>query len=58
MVVFVANPTADPIDAEVDLHVKLTSVRELWADRRVGAGGSVIRDALPPYTINIYESAL
>jgi beta-galactosidase len=58
MIVFVANPTAERIDAEVDVHVRLASVRELWADRNVAASGSVIRDTFPPYTINIYECAL
>lgn len=54
LVVYVANPTADPIAAEVSLNVPVTFVRELWEDRPVGAAGT-LREQLPPYTIRIYE---
>lgn len=56
LVVFAANPTAEPIEAEVDLNVELKSVMDIWEGRTVTAddGGS-FGDELPPYTINIYE---
>jgi beta-galactosidase len=58
LIVFVANPTADPIQATVDLHSQLRSVRELWDDRDVCVSGSTVTDALPAYSIKIYECAL
>ncbi len=58
MVVFVANPTADSIQAEVDLHRRLKSARELWEDRVVDTSGTTVFDALPPYSIKIYECTL
>jgi len=57
MIVFVANPTPEPIQATVDLHRDLGAVRELWDDRDVEARGSTLRDALPAYTIRIYDCA-
>lgn len=57
MIVFVANPTADPIRATVDLHRDLASVRELWDDRDVDFDGSSLSDALPAYSIKIYDCA-
>jgi Glycosyl hydrolases family 35 len=58
MVVFVANPTAETIRATVDLHRDLGAVRELWDDRDVDVQGSSLHDALPAYSIKIYECAL
>ena len=55
LVVFVANPTAESIDAEVALDVELRSIKDLWEDRSVAAAGRSVRDKLPPYTIKIYE---
>ncbi len=55
LVVFVANPTAEPINAEVGLNVDLTAVQEIWENRTIQAQGRTLKDALPPYTIRIYE---
>jgi len=55
LIVFVANPTAEAIDTEIDLHRDIRSVRELWEDRPVAVQGGKLREAFPPYTINIYE---
>jgi beta-galactosidase len=55
LIVFVANPTAEAIDAEIDMHLEIRSVRELWEDRPVEVHGGKLREAFPPYTINIYE---
>jgi beta-galactosidase len=58
LVVFVANPTAEAIEAEVDLNVNLKSIQEIWEGRLVQAKGRTLSDALPPYTIKIYECTL
>ncbi|MGH8248987.1 MAG: beta-galactosidase, partial [Gammaproteobacteria bacterium] len=58
LVVFVANPTAEPINAEVGLSVDLKSAQEIWENRAVQAKGRTLKDALPPYTIKIYECTL
>jgi beta-galactosidase len=55
--VYVANPTAETIRAEVELTPAVTFVRELWEDRVVGAGGT-LREELAPYTVRIYECRL
>lgn len=53
-VVYVANPTAEAISAEVSLSPGVTFVRELWDGRDVGMRGT-LEEELPPYTIRIYE---
>jgi beta-galactosidase len=58
LVVFVANPTAEQINAEVSLNEDLKSVREVWEDREVQAAGGAIRETLPAYSIKIYECTL
>lgn len=55
MVVFVANPTGESINAEVELNVDLNSVREIWEDREIEAHGRSLSEVLPAYTIRIYE---
>jgi beta-galactosidase len=56
-IVYVANPSAETIDAEVSLTPGVTFVRELWEDRAVGAT-TTLREELAPYTITIYEGRL
>jgi glycosyl hydrolase family 35 len=58
LVVFVANPTAESIKAEVGLSVNLKAVQDIWEDRAVQAHGRMLNDELPPYTIKIYECTL
>lgn len=53
--VFVANPTAEPIDTEVSLGVDLKDVREVWDARDVEFAGAVIAEPMPPYSIHIYR---
>ena len=55
LVVYVANPTADTIEAEVEQHVPLATVEEIWEGRPVETDGRTISETLPPYTIRIYE---
>ena len=57
-VVFVANPTAAPIDAVVSLAVPLSAVRELWDDREVSTDGNVIAESMAPYSIHVYRCAV
>jgi len=53
--VFVANPTAEPVDAEVSLGVDLKEVHEIWDDRDVKLSGPVIAERVPPYSIHVYR---
>lgn len=55
-VVYVANPTGEAIDAEVDPGIPLGTMREIWGDRPVQADDGRIRERLEAYTINVYES--
>lgn len=52
---WVANPTAEPLAAEVTLGVPLGSVREIWDGRDVSTDGKSIAEVLPPYTIRVYR---
>jgi beta-galactosidase len=56
-IVFVANPTAEAIDAEIGLDGGVPSAHELWDDRPVTPSGGVLRDRMEPYTIKIYACA-
>lgn len=58
LVLFVANPTAEPIEAEVGLSVNLAAAREIWDDRPATVSGPMLRDTLPAYTIRIYACEL
>ena len=58
LVVFVANPTAEAIDADVRLDSPIVSAREVWEDRRVDTPDGTLREAMPAYTIKIFECAL
>ncbi|HEY9663022.1 MAG TPA: hypothetical protein V6C65_31645, partial [Allocoleopsis sp.] len=58
LVVFVANPTGEPINAEIGLDVDLKSVREIWEEREIQTDGKTWSEALPAYTIRMYECTL
>lgn len=58
LVVFVANPTAEAIDAEVRLDRPIASAREVWEDRPVATPDGAIHEPMPAYTIKILECAL
>ncbi|WP_024285606.1 alpha-amylase family protein [Cellulomonas sp. KRMCY2] len=53
--VFVANPTAVPIAAVVEVGGRLGAVRELWDGRDVTTDGTAIAETLAPYSIHIYR---
>lgn len=55
-VVYVANPTAEAIDAEIELSVPLGTVREIWDGRTIEVTGNRLRERLPAYTIRVFES--
>jgi len=53
--VFVANPTSEPIAAVVEVGGRLGAVRELWDGRDVTTDGTAIAETLAPYSIHIYR---
>jgi beta-galactosidase len=55
VIVFIANPTADPIQAEVSLDFNVKSAREIWEDRGIQAGGTTLKESMQPYSIKILE---
>jgi beta-galactosidase len=57
-IVFVANSSAEPIDAQVRLGVGLTAVRELWDGRDVAVPGNVIAEPMAAYSIHIYRCSV
>lgn len=57
-VVFVANPTAEPIDASVSFGAELMSVEEIWDGREVTAAGRTITAQMAPYSIHVYRCTL
>ena len=58
LIVFLANPTAEAINAKLSLDAGMKGAKEIWGNRDVAVKGGVLSDALPPYTINIYECTL
>jgi beta-galactosidase len=55
LLAFVANPTAEPIDAEVSLGAGLKEVQEVWDGRDVTTSGSTIAEPMTPYSIHVYR---
>ena len=58
LVVFVANPTPDAIDATVRVAAPVRAARELWDDRPVELVGGALHQAMAPYTIAIFDCQL
>jgi beta-galactosidase len=56
IVFYVANPTADTIDADIELSIPLGTVREIWEGRAVETASNRLRERLPAYTIRVFES--
>jgi beta-galactosidase len=54
-IVFVCNPTAEPIDTKVSLAAPVASATELWTGEAATLSGGAITAAMPAYTINIYD---
>jgi beta-galactosidase len=57
-VVFLANPTAEPITAEIEIGARLDFVRELWDGRDVAVDGKTVAETLPAYSIRVYRCAV
>lgn len=57
-VVFVANPTADPIDASVSIGADIDAVTEIWDGRDVSVDGRTISAHMAPYSIHIYRCTI
>lgn len=53
--VFVANPSAEPIDAEVSVGVELKDVQEVWDGRDVTTSGATLAEHMAPYSIHVYR---
>jgi beta-galactosidase len=58
LVVFVANPTADAIDATVWLGSPVRSARDLWEDRPAEVVDGALHQRMAPYTIAILDCQL
>ncbi|MEH1512832.1 beta-galactosidase [Cutibacterium avidum] len=57
-VVFVANPTAEQIDATIELPFSVNSATELWCNTEAQLDGNILTVPMPPYSINIYDCSL
>ncbi len=55
IIVFVANPTAEPSSAKMKLNIPIKSMNDLWEQKPVEVEDGAWMDTLPPYTIKIYE---
>jgi beta-galactosidase len=58
LLVYVANPTAEAIEAKVGVNTSLKSVAEIWSERSVPVKGQTWSDTLAAYTINMYKCEL
>jgi beta-galactosidase len=54
-VIFVANPTAQPIAAEVTIGHRIGAVHELWDQRDLSTDGKTIADIVPAFSIHVYR---
>ena len=54
-VVFLCNPTADPIQAKVAIGGTLASASNLWGNRAIQLQDGALAVELPPYTIEICD---
>ncbi|HIW29883.1 MAG TPA: beta-galactosidase [Candidatus Luteococcus avicola] len=57
-VVFVANPTAEQIDARVELPFEVQQAAELWSGDSATVQGAHLTASMPPYSINVYDCSL
>ena len=53
VIVFVANPSADSIDAQVGLSMDLQSVKEIWEERPISLNQRMWSDSASVYDQNI-----
>lgn len=58
LIVFVANPTADTIEAKVGLNAAIKSVKDIGDGQEKPVSGQAWSETFPPYTIKIYECGL
>ena len=49
---------ADPADVYNLIRRYPHRVKDLWGDRKVALKAGVLSEAMPPYTINIYECTI
>ena len=57
-VVFVANPTAEAIEARVELPFEADKAIELWSGQPGTVQGSQLLASMPAYSINVYDCSL
>jgi beta-galactosidase len=57
VLIFVANPSSETIEAEVKSDMAMDFVEEIWENRRLEIKNKKLVDKLPPYTIMMYEGA-
>jgi len=57
-VVFIANPTAEAIEARVELPFEVEKATELWSCQPGTAQGSQLLASMPAYSINVYDCSL
>ncbi len=54
-VLFVANPTSEEINAEVELQVSAKSLKDVWNDKETKIENGVLKEKLSPYEIKIFN---
>ena len=57
-VVFVANPTAEAIEARVELPFEVEKATELWSGQPGTVQGCQLSASMPAYSINVYDCSL
>ena len=58
LLVYVANPTNEPIEATVGIGQAVKSVTEIWSGEALGDSGETWSDSFAPYTIKTYAVSL
>lgn len=57
-IVFVANPTQDPITAKLGLNVAIRAMTNVWDGQAISVENGSWTDTVPAYTIKVYECTL
>lgn len=54
-ILFVANPTSEEIDAEIELPVNANTVTDIWNDKELKTENELLKEKLSPYEIRIFR---
>ncbi len=54
-ILFIANPTFEEIDAEIELPISTNMVTDVWNEKEIKIENGILKDKLSPYEIKILK---